>query len=181
MAHIHTPEDIIALLHDIDRRSRQKAAGLNEQDSSGINWTGIGFQLGSHALVIALNELKEVFPLPEHITPVPKAQSWVVGMVNLRGDLVPVFDLQFFLEGIPTKVTQRSRIILINSKIANTGVIVDEVYGLKHFPREAEVLEHHDPKLSPYLNGRVFQQDVRWDVFSFERLMQNPQFMNAAA
>ena len=182
MVNISSPADIIALLQDIERRSEQRAAGLSQQDNMDSAWTAIGFRCGQHHFLIPLQQSREIFPVPEQITDVPQAKPWVFGIANLRGDLLPLFDLNQFLQGTPTKLTKRSRIMVINHPDVYSGLLVDEVFGLKHFQREAGPFdETQNINLLPYLDGSVFQQDLHWDVFSFHKLVADPKFMNAAA
>lgn len=177
-----SPEDIIAILQDIERRSRQKAAGLTQQETLGQSWSAIGFRVANHHFVIPLNDSREVFPVPEYVTAVPKAKSWVFGIVNLRGELLPVLDLKHYLLDKPSRVSKRSRIIVINDADINSGLLVDEVYGLKHFQREPDEINTPSHKdISPYLTGTVYQQDTQWDVFSFSKLIEDERFINAAA
>lgn len=177
-----SPEQTIALLQDIERRSKQKAAGLSQQAATDQAWTAIGFRLGSHHFLIPLQDSREIFPVPQQITPVPKSHSWVLGIINLRGDLLPVFDLQRFLFGKSNKVSKRSRIIVINHPDFYSGLLVDEVFGLKHFQSQAETVSSSLPAtLTPYVQGSMNQQDIQWDVFSFPQLIADARFENAAA
>ena len=87
-----------------------------------------------------------------------------------------------FLQGKPTQPTKHARIMVINQPGLSSGVFVDEVFGLKHFQREAGPFdETKNLNILPYLDGSVFQQDLHWDVFSFHKLVADPKFMNAAA
>ena len=181
MTTLQSPEDIIALLLDMERRSKRQAAGLSSQDASAETWTAIGFRIGQQHFVIPLQQSREVFPVPEQVTVVPKSQSWVFGIVNLRGELLPVFDLSLFLSDKPVKLSKRSRIIVINDAELNSGVLVDEVFGLKHFQREPEALSDDQQQLAPFVTGMVSQQDINWHVFSFNALTTDSRFLNAAA
>lgn len=182
MATLSTPAEIIALLQDIERRSEQRAAGLTQQDNMEGAWTAIGFRCGSHHFLIPLQQSREVFPVPEQITAIPKAKPWVFGIANLRGELLPLFDLNMFLQGKATKPGKRARIMVINQPGLSCGILVDEVFGLKHFQREAGPFDDtKNLNILPYLDGSVFQQDLHWDVFSFFKLIADPKFMNAAA
>lgn len=180
MAELQTPEDIISLLQDMERRSKQQAAGLDQQATADESWTAIGFRIGEQHFVIPLSDSREVFPVPEQVTPVPKSQNWVFGIVNLRGELLPVFDLGLFLQDKPSRLSKRSRIIVINDSDMTGGVLVDEVFGLKHFQQEPDSLEAEHQQQS-YLTGSVSQQDTLWQVFSFKQLIADPRFLNAAA
>jgi len=182
MTAVDTPEDIIALLQNIEQRSKQKAAGFTSQEHVDGAWTAIGFRVGDHHFLIALDESREVFPVPDHVTAVPKAQPWVYGIVNLRGELLPVFDLKRYLQKDTTKSGKRSRIMVINAPSIVSSVLVDEVFGLKHFPKAAEAVANiENPKIAAYVTGSIVQQDTHWNVFSFQKLIADPRFINAAA
>jgi len=61
------------------------------------------------------------------ITPVPGAPSFIIGVLNLRGQIIPVIDtrLRFHLQ--PTEVTSKTRIIVISLSGQSTGLQVDAV------------------------------------------------------
>ncbi|MCC5795882.1 MAG: chemotaxis protein CheW [Methylophaga sp.] len=182
MASLHRPAEIITLLQDIERRNQQGAAGLSQKDHPEGAWSAIGFRIGKHHMLIPLDHAREMFPVPEEITRVPKSQPWIFGIANLRGDLLPIVDLQHFLMDKPGKLDKRSRILVLNHPEYFTGLLVDEVFGLKHYGRQPET---HDPtqhlNLTPYLTGSVFQQGTQWLVMSFQKLAEDPRFINAAA
>jgi twitching motility protein PilI len=181
MATMQTPAELISILRDIERRSKQRAAGLS--NSEGLRtWTAIGFRISTHQFLTPLEQSKEVFPVPEKITTVPKSASWVFGIANLRGELLPLFDLNHFFNGKPSKLTKHSRIIIINDEDIYCGVLVDEVYGLKHFEREASPsTEGVDENFHPFVNGSVVQNDILWHVFGLKDLARDSRFLNAAA
>jgi twitching motility protein PilI len=176
-----SPSDIIALLQDIEQRSQKSVADLSEQALHG-SWTAIDFRIAEDHFLIPLNETREVFPVPKQITPVPKSKSWVFGIANLRGELLPLFDLKHFLYGQATKVNKRSRIIVINHPDLYSGILIDEVFGLRHFQQEPEnTSSSSDNVISPYINGSIAQLDTRWEVFSINKLVNEQRFLNAAA
>lgn len=176
------PADIIALLQDIERRSRQRVAGLSQQDTMQGAWSGIGFRLADMHFLIPLDHSREVFPVPPQITPVPKSQHWVFGVANLRGDLLPIIDLQLFLQGQSAKIDKRSRVLVINHPDIYSGLLVDEVYGLKHFQQQPEPQKTSlHMNIRPYLQGSISQPDRLWYVLDFHKLADDPKFINAAA
>ncbi|MDX1574318.1 MAG: chemotaxis protein CheW [Methylophaga sp.] len=182
MAQLDQPADIIALLQDIERRSRQRVAGLSQQDNLQGAWSAIGFRLADMHFLIPLDHSREVFPVPAQITPVPKSQPWIFGVANLRGDLLPIIDLQLFLQGHSAKIDKRSRVMVINHPEIYSGLLVDEVYGLKHFqrPPDPQPTSLH-LNLRPYLRGSINQTDRQWYVLDFQKLADDPRFINAAA
>lgn len=182
MSDFSSPSDIIALLQDIELRSQHSVADLSDQDALHGSWTAIDFRIAEDHFLIPLSETREIFPVPKQITSVPKSKSWVFGIANLRGELLPLFDLKHFLYGQATKVNKRSRIIVINHPDLYSGILIDEVFGLRHFQQEPEnISSSSDKVISPYLNGSISQQNTHWDVFSINKLTNEQRFLNAAA
>ncbi len=64
----------------------------------------------------------------QHITRVPKVASYLKGVINLRGEVVPVMSIRIKM-GLPEdEITKSSRIIILKMEQQGTiGVIVDEV------------------------------------------------------
>ena len=64
----------------------------------------------------------------ERITRVPKVQSFFPGVINLRGEIIPVMDLRKKLELDENELTSATRIIIIKpEQSALLGLLVDEV------------------------------------------------------
>ncbi|MGE5474727.1 MAG: chemotaxis protein CheW [Ignavibacteriales bacterium] len=69
-----------------------------------------------------IDRLKEVV-----INPVPKAPDYVEGIINLRGEVVPVLDLRKKL-GLPVKeIGRETRILIVKMENKTIGLIVDMV------------------------------------------------------
>ena len=93
----------------MERRSRAAAAGaLGGGDVSLEEWVGVGFRLGTERFLVPRGEVREVLMVPPAITRVPGAKSWVRGLANVRGHLLPVVDLKEFL-GSGVGGTERTR------------------------------------------------------------------------
>lgn len=64
----------------------------------------------------------------QNITRVPKAQSYFKGVINLRGEIIPVMSLRLKFGLAPDEMTSATRIIIIKLEAqATIGIIVDEV------------------------------------------------------
>jgi purine-binding chemotaxis protein CheW len=64
----------------------------------------------------------------QHITRVPKVESYLKGVINLRGDVIPVMSLRIKMGLDPDVESKSSRIIILKMEQQGTiGVIVDEV------------------------------------------------------
>lgn len=84
------------------------------------------FNLGTEAYGIDIFRVHEIIRLRE-ITPIPKTEGYIRGLVNLRGKTIPVVDLRerFFLGR--SEDTDTTRIIVVESDNGNVGVVVDAV------------------------------------------------------
>lgn len=67
------------------------------------------------------------------ITRVPKTQRYLKGVINLRGEIVPVMSLRDRFELGEDQYTEHTRIIIINTSDALIGLIVDEVQEVLEF------------------------------------------------
>jgi twitching motility protein PilI len=169
-------------LQDLERRARQRAKGLPRHEKIDPIWRGIGFRLGQHYLVSAMNEIREVIPRPTQLARVPGAKSWIKGLANIRGLLIPVVDLKGCLEGKPIVVENRTRMLIINQSSLSAGLLVDEVMGIKHFP---EHLRDSDTPckeawIAPFSMGLFTVENVTWIIFDMQRLVENETFLQAA-
>jgi twitching motility protein PilI len=172
----------LLLLQEIERRSKVHAVELPQQLDVRTTWDGVGFRLGNTQLVAAVDEVKEILPVPR-ITAVFGAQRWVKGVANIRGTLLPVMDLQGFMQGSVTLPGRRSRILVVRHKGISAGLLVDEVLGLKHFYEEEFGTDggDSDPAYARYLRGVYRQDGESWPVFSMAALVDSPEFMQVAA
>ncbi|BCD61842.1 MULTISPECIES: chemotaxis protein CheW [Nitratiruptor] len=63
------------------------------------------------------------------ITPVPKTPEHILGVMNLRGNIVPVVNVKQML-GLPhDKKEEQEFILIIDSAIGNIGLMIDQVVG----------------------------------------------------
>lgn len=64
----------------------------------------------------------------QHITRVPKVDAYLKGVINLRGEVIPVMSIRIKMGLEPDEETKSSRIIILKLEQQGTiGVIVDEV------------------------------------------------------
>ncbi len=170
------------LLRTIEQRSREKARGLPQQIEVRRTWSGIGFRFGPHHFVAPMGEIAEILEYPP-LTRVPSALPWVRGIANVRGSLLPIMDLKGFVTGEQTELTKRSRVLVVHRGDVHTGLLVDEVLGLRHFFDEEKQPDTTglEPALQDFVEGAYRQGEQDWGVFSVDRLIDNPRFREVAA
>lgn len=171
----------VAILAEIEQRARAHAAGLPQQEDIREQWSGIGFRLGERWMLAPLDEVTELLTLPT-MTRVPGAKAWVLGIANVRGNLLPIMDLNGYLYGRRTAVGKRSRVLVVNHRGVFAGLLVDDVTGMRHFEADSRLTERPESDLEtmPYLE-RGFELDgLAWPVFSMRKLAGSPLFMQVA-
>lgn len=170
------------VLKEYERLSLAHAVGLPEQVEVPGQWTGIGFRLAGLNLASPISDIREILPFPP-LTEVPGSAEWLLGIANVRGTLAAVIDLRGFLEGEETRITPRSRLLLVNQGGGVVGLLVDEVVGLRRFmdDEEAEEAQLVSSMVAGFIAREYEQDGVRWGVFDLDELLQRPDFMQAAA
>ncbi|HEU4669136.1 MAG TPA: chemotaxis protein CheW [Dyella sp.] len=161
----------LSLAHASDTRQTMEAPGL---------WRGIGYRVGTRLFVSSIDEISELLAVPV-MTTVPGTQPWLLGVANVRGNLVPVIDLGRFLFGTRTQLAERTRLLIVRQGGGNVALMVDEVFGQRTVDevqrRDAE--PEDDPRLARFVDDRVGEQKLA--LFSMGRLVRAPDFRQAAA
>lgn len=179
MSEARTPFD--ALL-EYERRSLAHVAGLPEQLEAPGLWRGIGFRLGDAYLVSAIGEINEILMLPP-ISPVPGTKAWLLGIANVRGNLLSIVHLRGFLEGEPYKAGETTRVLSVKQTGGLVGLVVDEILGQKSFLEEnrRDRQTYLDSPISRFILHEYQQGQVCWGEFSMGSLLKVPEFLQAAA
>jgi purine-binding chemotaxis protein CheW len=117
-------------------RERAKAlARVPERlDMAGERIDVVEFRLADERYAFEPRFIREICPLKE-LTPLPCTPPFVLGIVNLRGQILSVIDLGRFF-GLPAKsITELNRVIILKSGDMEFGIRTDEILGMKAIPR----------------------------------------------
>jgi purine-binding chemotaxis protein CheW len=71
------------------------------------------------------------------ITPVPRSPDFVKGVINLRGQIIPVVDLRERFGMPAAEVTKETRIVVAESSNTRVGLVVDSVSEVLLLPAES--------------------------------------------
>jgi purine-binding chemotaxis protein CheW len=103
------------------------------------------FRIGGEDYAVDVMRVREIVP-PLPITPVPRAPPFVEGVVELRGEIVPVLDVRKRLGIAGAPPTRRSRFLVVDVAGRRLGLMVDEVCEVLRLPRS-------DLRPAPALGG----------------------------
>jgi len=114
---------------------------------------------------------------------VPGTRSWLKGVANVRGNLVTIVDLPEFFGKKTVLLNENSRLLVMNVEGLNTALLVDEVFGLRHFDEQEERQEiaGMDDPAGAYLSSAFFKDNVLWGVFDMKALAKSASFLHVAA
>jgi twitching motility protein PilI len=171
------------LLRELERLARIATTGKGREVGTDREWVGVAFRLGSENFLVAREETREVLGFPAMLTRVPGARSWIRGLANVRGQLLPVVDLRAFLNAGSTGAGRSSRVLVAHHREVPAGLLVDEVLGFRRFA-DAEFTPTVPPTIlrcERYLAGAFKRSAESWPVFSLRSLLESPEFLHAAA
>ncbi|HIX57073.1 MAG TPA: chemotaxis protein CheW [Candidatus Anaerobiospirillum pullistercoris] len=89
-----------------------------------LRW--VTFQLDKEMYGVNVMQVREVLRYSD-IAPVPGAPAYVLGIINLRGNVVSVIDTRMRFGLPPAEVTDNTRIMIIESERQTVGILVDSV------------------------------------------------------
>lgn len=95
----------------------------------------VSFHLGNEEYGVDISQVQEIIRMVE-ITHVPRAPRFMEGVINLRGQLIPIIDLRTRF-GMPrTDHTKSTRIVVTEIGSKKVGIIVDSVSEVINIPIE---------------------------------------------
>jgi purine-binding chemotaxis protein CheW len=95
------------------------------------------FRLDKEEFGAPIASVQEIVRVPEELVRVPQAPSFVEGVINLRGTVLPVIDLRLRLGLKQVERTDRQRIMVFLISDVRTGFIVDQVAEVLKIPKSA--------------------------------------------
>ena len=133
------------------------------------------FRLAQESYALEYCYVAEVCPLKE-LTPLPCTPPFVLGIVNVRGRILPVLDLKKFFD-LPEKgLTDLHRIILVRGNDLELGLLADVIVGVRTIA--LDTLQSSLPTLtgirSDYLKGVTAERLV---VLDLARILADPKII----
>lgn len=178
-------KDPFAYLQELAAAVQTAAPVLPAQREIRDTWSGIGFSILGHRFVAPLGEVVEMLPVPDS-TRLPGTQGWVMGLANVRGRLLPLFDLESFFGTKLSANRNRHRVLVIELGDLYAGLVVSDVYGMQAIPEDIELdsvgsVDEELNIIAPYSKGAFAKEGLRWTTFSPYSLIRDPRFFDASA
>ena len=105
-----------------------------DDDGQGEILNVIEFRLAQERYAVEQKYVREVHPLRE-LTPVPCTPGFVLGMINVRGQILPVIDVKKFFDLPETGITDLHMVIIVHTEEMELGILADAVTGVRLVPQ----------------------------------------------
>lgn len=93
----------------------------------------VEFLLAYETYGIESSYVREVYPLKE-LTPLPGTPPFVLGLINVRGQILSVIDLKKFFDLPERGLTDLNRVIFIRDNHMEFGLLADTILGMRAVP-----------------------------------------------
>lgn len=114
-------------------RARALAREPERREAAGEYLEVVTFMLAYEEYGIESSYVREVHPLRE-LTPLPCTPPFVLGIINVRGQILSVIDIKKFFD-LPEKgLTDLNKVIIVHSDAMELGVLADAILGVRSIP-----------------------------------------------
>ena len=152
---------------DAEKSGQIEAGAASEAPAQEIEM--LSFRLGGEEYAVMVDDVREVVKLRD-VTAVPNAPAHVLGVISLRGRMLPVIDLFKRLGLTPGVRDDKSRIIVVSPDEEDAGLVVDRVTGvIKIMPDAIKPSPEHVEQGAEYLRGIVRKNDRLYILLDLQK------------
>jgi purine-binding chemotaxis protein CheW len=117
-------------------RAKALARPLDNRAAAEANLAVIEFALAQERYAIATTVVREVYPFKD-LTPLPCTPPFVLGIINWRGQILPVIDIKKFFDLPQHGITDLHKVIIVHQEETQLGILADMVVGVRKIPINA--------------------------------------------
>ena len=137
--------------------------------------------MGSLRLALPLDELAEVGPLSK-ITPLPNLPSWILGIVNVRSEIIPVIDLAEFLDLPVQNGEGAEQLVILRHRELRIALPIERIYGSVNRSQDEQKIplspEIKKEKREYFAPGGFLMEDREYFILNVQHLLTNSRFLN---
>lgn len=117
----------------------------------------LSFQLAGEEYCVQITRIREILAMPE-ITPVPHAPEYIRGVMNLRGNILPLIDLRLKFKLPFNEYTDRSCAVVVEPRLEGESILMGLAVDTIN-----EVLGITDEQITrlPYINARIRSEYIQ--------------------
>ncbi len=130
----------------------------------------LSFYIENELFGIPLKEVLEVLKTVEPV-PVPFSSSAIRGIINVRGEIIPVLDLKRIIGLSGANV--ENRIIILDSQKGKVGILVDNVYGVIRLDEEKLEPNPMMGEHGKFVRNVAYIDGTLISILDFERIAES--------
>jgi purine-binding chemotaxis protein CheW len=148
---------------------REQPAEASEEPTVQQEIELLSFRAGGEAYAVIVDDVREVLKIRD-VTAVPNTPVYLLGVMSLRGAMLPIFDLCRRLGLTPVQRDEKSRIIVVSPDEEDAGLLVDRVTGvLRILPDAIRPVPENIAQGAEYLRGIVRKDDKLYILLDLEK------------
>ena len=128
------------------------------------------FNLGDEQFAVETASVQGINDIME-ITKVPKAPQYIKGLINLRGNVISLLDINLLLDIKKNTEVEQSNIIILKMEDEQVGITVDQVDEVLEV--EENLIEKVDEQRKTYIKGVINFQDRVVTLIDIDKLFAN--------
>lgn len=114
-------------------RAQALARTQKKAEATGIQVEIMEFLLADGTYAFESASVREVYPL-KVLTPLPCTPSFILGVMNVRGRILPVIDVKPLLDLPEKQANELSKTIILQTEGMEVGILTDTVLGVRVIP-----------------------------------------------
>lgn len=142
----------------------------------------VTFRLNEEIYGINVMLVQEVLRVTE-IAPVPGAPNYVIGIINLRGNVVTVIDTRMRFGLPPKEMDDSTRIVIIEAENQTVGIVVDSVSEVVDvYANEIETAPNvGNDETARYIEGVVSRSEELLILVDLNKLLSEDEWADMSA
>ena len=179
---MENPANPLEQLIALEQKGRRHIVDLATDEDRREYWRAVYFRVADYMFLLDQGDVAELLTLPP-ITMVPGTKQWVAGVANVRGQLLPIVNFGQFLFQQPVAATKKTRILVVVHDDVRSGLIVDQVYGMRRFPVDElkPAKTETMPNTLKIMVSGCYEGDEVFHILDVNKLVNETEFMQAAA
>ena len=114
-------------------RAKRLAQELEQRGADTDYLEILEFLIAHETYAIETMFVREVYPMME-LTPLPCTPAFVLGLINIRGQILTIIDMKKFFD-LPEKgITNLNKVIVVRKDAMELGLLADEIIGIRNIP-----------------------------------------------
>ena len=174
------------LIAEIDSETAISFDPKRKEEEICPNSDGMPASLQNQHILLALEKTFFAFPLSRvleigrrpDITPLPNLPNWVLGISNVRGEIVSFINLKAFFGISATGTKVERRFLIIYNQDMKVGIIVDRIMGilsLEQIDADLQNSPYREGEIANYILGVAVSGESLTNILDVDKLLSSPR------